>query len=190
MGIGVAPGPGDCLARDLQVLEQPPDRVGPTVGPAADRQHRTTDLVIVRADGSLKPVVIPPLMVQPDLQERGRRFQSLEPHVPPGLTDDRRIRRARIEALHDGPPAHGLAGIAADEIAAVVVVAVDRGVHGDDRLELGRTADCRLQAHDAAPGYAGHAHSAVAPRLCGNPGQDLERIVALLGEVLVEQQAL
>ena len=57
-------------------------------------------------------------------------------------------------------------------------------------LSAGGPAGGDLQRVEPAPGLAHHAHRAGAPRLRGDPADCLHRIVLLLLEVLVEQNAV
>ena len=74
---------------------------------------------------------------------------------------------------------------AAADVVHVVGVAVVAGAHRDDGLQRRRAARGDLQAVEAAPGDAEHADRAAAPRLRGQPGDDLDRVLLLLGQVLV-----
>ena len=53
-----------------------------------------------------------------------------------------------------------------------------------------RTARGDLQPVEAAPGDPHHADRAVAPGLCGQPRDHLQRVVLLLGGIFVEQQPI
>ncbi len=59
------PRPDQPLARRLQMLEQPRDRISIAVDPATDRVDRALDRGIVLADRSVLPVSIASLVAQP-----------------------------------------------------------------------------------------------------------------------------
>ena len=88
----------------------------------------------------------------------------------------------------EGPARVGVQQAAA-HVVDVVRVAVVGEVHGDDALQGGRAPGRHLERVEAPPALAEHADPAVAPGLGRDPGDDLERVVLLLRQVLVEQQA-
>ena len=79
---------------------------------------------------------------------------------------------------------------AAADVVDVVRVAVVARAHRDHGLQGRRPARRHLQPVEAAPGDADHATRSAAPGLLGEPGDHLERVVLLLREVLVEQDAV
>ena len=88
----------------------------------------------------------------------------------------------------EGPARVGVQQAAA-HVVDVVRVAVVGEVHGDDALEGGRTPGRHLERVEAAPALAEHADPAAAPGLGRDPRDDLDRVVLLLLQVLVEEQA-
>ena len=110
---------------------------------------------------------------------------------PPALADGGRIRRARVEGEHRGGPRQRLdPEQAAAHVVDVVGVAVVRGADRDDRLQRRRPAGGDLERVEAAPGDPEHARRARAPGLGGEPGEHLDGVVLLLGQVLVEEDAV
>ena len=75
-------------------------------------------------------------------------------------------------------------------VVDVVGVAVVRRAGRDDRPERRRPAGGDLERVEAAPGVAHHADAAGAPRLGGEPGDDLHRVVLLERQVLVGEDAV
>lgn len=69
----------------------------------------------------------------------------------------------------------------------VVGVAVVGEAESDHRLELGRAQGRHLQAVEASPGDAHHAHLAAAPGLRLQPVEDRQGVLELLGQVLIDE---
>jgi hypothetical protein len=125
---------------------------------------------------------------------RGRRFlqrlQALAPHREPAVADDRGVGRGR----HPGEERRAVLQIIAEQTAAhvmhVVGVAIVGGAGGHDRAQRGRCEGRDLQRVEAAPGQADHADGAAAPRLAGDPGDDLDRVGPFTGRIFVPQHAI
>ena len=79
---------------------------------------------------------------------------------------------------------------AAAAVVDVVRVAIVGRAERHDRAEPGRATRGDLERVEAAPRDAPHAELARAPRLLGDPGEDLERVVLLLQGVLVGEHAV
>ena len=129
-------------------------------------------------------------MAEPRVDPEPAAAEPLEPHRAPARADDRRVRRARVVGEHGRRPAQVVEKQAPAHVVDVVGVAVVRGAGGDDRPERRRTARGDLERVEAAPGVPHHADRAGAPRLGGEPGDDLERVVLLEREVLVGEHAI
>ena len=192
VGIGVSPRPGHRLARGAggQVLEQAKHGVRPAVGPSAHRVHRTLDSVVPAIDGALQPVLVSTLVTQEGLEKEGRLRKSLQPLFSPALAHDLRVRGTAVEAEHHRAPADRLARHAAQEVAAVVVVALVGSAHRHDRLQCRVPESRRLQRSHPAPRDPHHADRAVTPGLLGEPGDHFLGIPLLDFEVLVHLQAI
>ena len=108
--------------------------------------------------------------------------------VPPPVVAHRRgIRRHRAQREHRGRPGqHVYPEHAPAHVVDVVAVAVVARAHGDHGAECGRAAGRDLEAVEAAPGDADHAHLARAPGLLGQPRDRLETVLLLERQVLVE----
>ena len=187
---GVAPRPDQPLARPGKALEQPRDRVGVAVVPAADGVDGALDVGVVLAHGALLPVLVAALVPEPLVDERRPLLHPLEPHVAPPVTDDRRIRRAGVPAEHRRRPHQHVLVHAATVVVHVVGVAVVRRAEGDDRLQRRRPPSRHLQPVEPAPRDAHHADLAAAPRLLGEPRDHLAAVELLLGQVLVLEDAV
>ena len=184
-------GPIRPLRGPGQTLEQPRDRVGVAVGPAADRVDGDLDPRVVLADRAVAPVVVAALVGEPRLDEGGRPLHALEPGLAPPVADGRRVGRLGEEREHRRRPReHVEREDAAADVVHVVGVAVVARAHRDDRAERRRAARGDLQAVEAAPRDPEHADAAGAPRLRREPRDDLERVVLLLSGVLVAQDAV
>ena len=72
----------------------------------------------------------------------------------------------------------------------VIGVAVVGGAQGDDGIQPRRLACRHLQAIEAAPGYAHHAHLACAPGLAHQPGNHLLGVGEFLLGVFVLHDAV
>ena len=183
---GVRPRADEALARAGQALDQPRDRVAVAVGPAADRVHRDVDRLVVLAHRALAPVGVAALVGEPRLDERRRVLDALQPRLAPAVADDGLVGRQGVAGEHRRRPREHVDGEhAAADVVDVVGVAVVAGAHRDDRLQRRRAARRDLQAVEAAPRDAEHADRAAAPRLLGQPGDDVDRVLLLLGQVLV-----
>ena len=183
---GVRPRADEALARAGQPLDQPRDRVAVAVGPAADRVHGDVDRLVVLAHRALAPVGVAALVGEPRLDEGRRVLDPLQPRVAPAVADDGLVGRQRVAGEHGRRPRQHVDGEhAAADVVHVVGVAVVAGAHRDDRLQRRRAARGDLQAVEAAPGDAEHADRAAAPRLLGQPRDDVDGVLLLLGQVLV-----
>ena len=87
-------------------------------------------------------------------------------------------------------PAETRIQLGAAHVVHVVGVAIVGRADRDDGLERRRPARRNLQPVEAAPRDPHHADRAAAPRLRGEPGDDLKGVVLLLPGVLVGQQAV
>ncbi len=129
-------------------------------------------------------------MPQPDLRPELLRLEPLAPHLAPALAHDLRVRRPRVEELHDAAPPE----VVVEQRSARVVDALREaivGAHdGDDRGQGRRPPRRHLQRVISAPGLAHHPDPARAPGLAGDPGDHLQRIVLLLDEVLIVQDSV
>ena len=187
-GIFVRPGADQALLRAAQAREQPRDRVGVAVRPAADRIHRALDGGEILAHRAVLPERVAPLMPQPVLDQERAVLEALEPHLPPALADQRRVRRARGIGEHHRRPGEVIGQQAAAHVVDVVGVAVVGRAQRDDRLQRRRPPRRDLERVEAAPADAHHADRAGAPGLRREPGDHLERVVLLLPGVLVLHQ--
>ena len=187
----VRPRPDQPLAADLrQRRDQAEHGVAVAVGPAGHGVHRAADRGVVLAHGAVLPVVVAALVLQPLLQPEPAALQPLQPHLAPALADDVGIRRQQVVHEEGGTPDQVLVEQAAAHVVDVVGVAVVGGAQRDDALQL-RWLQCGyLQAVEAAPGDADHAHRAGTPRLRAYPAQHLDAVVQLLLQVLVLQHAV
>ncbi len=184
--IGVAPGPDQPLARDLEVGEQPADRVGIGVLPAAHHIGRDLDGRPVQGHRAPPPIVIEGLMFQPGGHDRRRRLQALTPHRLPVRPHHLRIRRPGHHRLEPHAPLQvGVADRPAD-IVRVIGISIVRTAQRHDRLERRGPQGRDLQGVDPAPGDAAHPHGAGAPGLSGDPGDDLYPVRQLRPIVLVD----
>ena len=185
----VSPGSDEALAGGREAREQARHRIGIGVGPAAHRVHRDLDVGVVLAHRAVLPEVVAGLVAQPLDDPRAVSLQAGEPHVAPAIADQCRVGGARVVPEHGEGPARIGVQQAAAHVVDVVRVAVVGEVHGDDALEGGRTPGRHLERVEAAPTLAEHADPAVAPGLGRDPRDDLERVVLLLLQVLVDEQA-
>jgi len=78
--IGVCPWPNETLARHLQVLEKARDGILVTIGPTTDGINRALNRCVVLTYGSVLPIRIASLMLQPIFQELRYVLQALQPH--------------------------------------------------------------------------------------------------------------
>ncbi len=118
----------------------------------------------------------------------GVEAEALEPDFEP-VVAEARIGRKRVVGAHRRRPLeHVAAEQTAAHVVAVVGVAIVGRVPRNDRLELRRAVRRDLQAVEAAPRVADHAHVAGAPGLLGKPREYLEGVELLLARVLVGDQ--
>ncbi len=180
--------PAHAIGRRLEHAE---DRAAVGVGEAADHLDVTGDRAGVVADGAMLPEGVAALVGDPLVCERPYGVEPLEPARPPALADDRRVGRARGVGEHRGRPRERGGGEdrTACEVDIVGVAIVGRA-HADDAAERRRAQRSDLQAVEAAPRLADHAHAAAAPRLCGEPGDHLDPVVELLLQVLALEDPL
>ena len=182
----VRPRADQPLARPGQALEQAQDAVGVAVGPAADGVDGDLDGGVVLADRAVLPVGVAALVREPGVDPRLVGLEALLPELAPALADGGLVRRLALPVQHAGAPVQQVGGQhAAALVVHVVGVAVVGAHERDDRLQRRRAAGGQLQAVEAAPRDAGHADAAGAPRLGGDPGDDLEEVLLLLRVVLV-----
>ena len=124
-------------------------------------------------------------MLEPLLDPQSAAGQALVPHLPPPVTDDRRIRGQAVEREHH----RRLGQIVREQASAHVVHVVDVQILGgggtDDRLERRRAAGGHLQTVEPAPRDTHHADIAVAPGLFGEPCDDVAGVVVFGGQILV-----
>jgi len=90
--IHVAPGPDQPLTRHLEVAQQPENAVGIAVRPAANPHHRALHRREILTDGTVAPVIIPTLVGKPVFEPQATVFQPIQPHAPPLITHQLRIR--------------------------------------------------------------------------------------------------
>ena len=190
VGVAMRPLADEAVARPAEPLHQARDRVGVAVRPAAHREDRALDRREVLAHGALLPEGVPPLVTEPRVDPEAAAAQALEPHRPPARADDCRVRGARVVGEHGRRPAQVVREQAPAHVVDVVRVAVVRRAGGDDRPERRGPAGGDLERVEPAPGVAHHAHPTGAPRLGGEPGDDLHRVVLLEREVLVGEDAV
>ena len=192
VGPGMGPGADEPLAGPRQALHETQHGVGVAVGPAADRVDGGLDGRVVLADRAVLPVVIAALVAEPGLGPVEVGVEALLPALAPAFAADHlRVPRQGVVVQHAGAPGeHVEARDAATLVVDVVFVAVVGRHERDDRLELGRPQGGDLQAVEAGPRDAGHAHTAGAPGLRGDPGEHLADVGVLLGGVLVEHHAV
>src|SRR6185437_14247074 len=112
------------LVRRPQMLGEPERRVAIEVCPAAPEPHRALNRPVVEANRGVFPVLIEPLVAQPDLRPEALRLEPLEPHLAPALAHDLRIRRPRVEELHDAAPPE----VVVEQCAARIVYAFGEAV--------------------------------------------------------------
>ena len=190
-GVGVVPRPDEALGRPAIALEEAQDRIAVGVRPTAHHVHRTGDGREILVDRALLPELVAALVGDPRLDERRRALHAVEPHVPPRLADDGRVRWAGVVGQHDrGPREHVRRQQAAAHVVDVVEITVVGRADAHDGAELGRAMGGDLQAVEAAPGDADHPHLARAEVLRGKPLDDLDAVGLLEGEVLVLQDAV
>ncbi len=113
-----------------------------------------------------------------------------EPQLAPAVAHDGRIGRARVVGEHGRGPAEVVEEERAAHVVDVVRVAVVGRARRENRAQRGRAASRDLECVEPAPGVAHHSHPAGAPRLGGEPGDDLHRVVLLEREVLVGENAI
>ena len=129
-------------------------------------------------------------MAQPVVDEGRRLAQAVEPHVAPALAHDLGVGGPAVPPQHRRRPLEHVGGDAAAVVVNVVGIAVVGGAEGDDRPERRRTVRGDLKRVEPAPRDADHADLAGAPRLLGDPRDDLARVGLLLREVLVLEDAV
>ncbi len=190
MRVFVGPGADQPLAGRLQIGEQAEDRIGIAVGPAAHGIDGALDRAPVLADRAMLVEGVAALVPEPLQEPEAGLLQPPQPHLPPSLADHRRVRRRGVDGEDGRAPAELVAEQAAAHEMDVVGVAVVGGRDGDDSLQRRRPPRRHLQAVEAAPGDADHAHGAAAPGLGRDPGDDLQGVVLLLLQILAQQQAL
>ena len=189
--IGMRPRPDQALARHVEMFQQARDGVGVAVGPAADGEDRTFDRAEILAHRAVPPVGVAPLVLQPALEEQRHALQPLQPHLAPALADQQRIGRMAHVGEEEAAPAEvGRGELGAAHVVHVVGVAIVGRAQRHDGLERRRLQGRDLQGVEAAPGDAEHADRAAAPRLAGEPGDHLQRIVELGLAVFVDKHAL
>src|SRR6516164_3973364 len=173
MGIEVSPGADGDLVWPLETDCKPEGTVTKEIGPSAPNPGGAGDSSIVKGHGAMLPIAVQGLMLQPDLGPEPLRLQSLEPHLSPALTHDRRVRGAGIEDLHDGaPPKTVIEQAAAREMDAFGKAVI--GAHDcDDGLEGRRPSRRHLQRVIGPPRLAHHSDCSAAPLLPGKQGYDL-----------------
>ncbi len=186
----MSPRPDQALARNGEPFEEARYGVGVAVGPAADRVHRALDRRVILAHRAVPPIGVAALVPGPDLQEQRHVRQTLQPHRPPALADQRGIGRMAHRAEEERRPAETRIQLGAAHVVHVVGVAIVGRADRDDGLERRRPARRNLQPVEAAPRDPHHADRAAAPGLGGQPGDDLDGVVLLLPGVLVGQQAV
>ena len=190
MRVLVRPGADDAPGGRLQRAHQARHRIGVGIVPAAHGQHGGVDGADVLVDGAVFPVGIAVRVFQPGDGQQRLGLQPLQPHGAPALAHQRRIRRTRGVGMHRGRPAQVLTQQAAALVMDVVGVAVVGGAQRDHRLERRRPQRGDLQAVEAAPRDAHHAHLAGAPGLLRQPGDHVAAVLQFLCGVFVVHQAL
>ena len=186
VGEGVRPRADQTLARPGKSLEQAQDAVGVAVGPAAHGVDGDLDGAVVLADRTVFPVGVATLVREPGMDPRPVGGEALLPQLAPACADRRLVRRLALPVQHARAPVEQVGGEhAAALVVDVVGVAVVGAHQGDDRLERRRASGGQLEAVEATPRDAGHADASRTPRLGGDPGDDLEEVLLLLGVVLV-----
>lgn len=112
------------------------------------------------------------------------------PTCAPTITNDGWVgRQLRIDVHRNGPRQHVIREHTATHVVDVIGVAVVGGVDRHNRLQCWWLAGGHLERGEPAPRIAHHPHRTGTPRLLGKPGDYLDGICLLLGEVLIEQEA-
>ncbi len=104
MGIDVGPGADQSPAGTLEMFHEPEDRVGVSVGPAADRVDGAVDRAIVLADRAVAPECVASLMGEPRDEGHGVGLEALKPKIAPTLTHHARVGRPADHAENSGAP--------------------------------------------------------------------------------------
>ena len=121
------------FVRHRKVLRQAKRRVPVQVRPTTPKPDRTLDGCIVEAHRGMLPVIVEPLVLEPDLRPEPLGLEPLAPHSAPALAHDLRVRRTGVEELHDAAPPE----VVVEQGSARVVDALREaivGAHdGDDR---------------------------------------------------------
>ena len=190
VGVAVRPLADQAPARHGEPRHEPRHRVGVRVEPSADGEDRALDRREVLAHRALPPEGIAALVPEPGVEPEATPAEAGEPQLAPAVAHDGGVRRTRVVGEHRRGPAQVVEEERAAHVVDVVRVAVVGRARREDRAERGRPAGRDLERVEAAPGVAHHPHPAGAPRLGGEPGDDLHRVVLLEGEVLVGENAL
>ena len=186
----VRPWANDGFARAAQLLHQTRHGIGVGVVPTTHDQHRGLDRARVFTHGAVPPIRVAVRVFEPLLNQEGFMGQARQPHLAPTIAHDQGVGRPRRISEHGRGPAHVFVQQRAALVVNVVLVAVIRGAQRHNGGQ-GRRAQSRdLQGVESTPRNAEHAHFAAAPRLRGQPRDDLERIVEFLGRVLVVHQTI
>ncbi len=175
----MAPRTDERFLGDFQFAHRFTDR--PDIGaisPAAHCVHRA--FYFVESNPAAAPEFAVVLMLERGNDLRQIMLESLQPHVAPARTHERRIGRARLVAEHLARPANRAQQQAAAAKYLAVAITIGRERARNDRFQFGRRTVCGLDRLKAAPRNTEHADLPVAPRLLRNPLQDFERIVLLL----------
>ena len=134
------------------------------------------------------PIGIPALMGEPLLEPRTLHLQPRQPHFPPFVPDELRVRRQGAPGEAVGAPGGILVDQATAHVMDVVGIAVVGGAEGDDGLQRRGLQGGELQGVEAAPGDAGHPHRSAAPAPARQPVDDLDPVLLLARQILVQEQ--
>ena len=190
MRIEMTPGTHGHLVRYGEIFRETQRGIAVQIRPAAPKPYGTGDRAVVEAHGTMLPVLIQRLMLEPEFGPKAFGLEPLQPHRAPALPDDLGIRGPCVEDLHDAAPPE----IVVEQAAAGVMNAFGEAVigphHRDDRLQ-GRGSACRhLQRVIRAPGLAHHPDVPRTPGLAGNPLDHFERIVLFFRQILIVHHAV
>ena len=178
----VRPRADQALRGRFESGQEPQNRLGVAVRPAADRVDGATDRAEVLADRALLPVVVTPLVAEPLVLVRLDAVDPLEPGIAPARARDLRVGGDCVEREQRRPPREHLERQhSAAAVVHVVRVTVVRGAEADHGLQLRRAAGRHLEPVEAAPGDPEHPDGARAPGLLRDPSEHLHRVLLLLG---------
>src|SRR5699024_8603759 len=147
-------------------------------------------VLILLRNGGVAPIIVSMLVGEPLAHPRLRAVETLEPHLPPPLTDHLRI---------GGPSAHRedgavLPDVVRQEAPTLVVEIVAVAIVGergdDDRPETLRAPRGDLERGETAPRDPHHAGPPGTPRLVGDPFEHVLGVLLLLLQILVHESAV